>query len=234
MAGPEMGGLSPTSECPKSAAFDAPKIPQYESGPTNFLAAVGGLLNPQEMVGWLVGTGLAAGNQAAAALQHSDYMEPVSGSDPSRPSTPGSPATMPTGGDVLPPDFARGCSSIVAQGEDAFAASRECIERAVDVSATSDLPDVASTPQTMSIVQCSLSHAAVVAAPSPLLGPMARECCAECQAPITGAVFMLHDRGYCCQRHRLVAYHKSERSSNCHARVVVSPTGLRAQYGAWC
>jgi len=36
--------------------------------------------------------------------------------------------------------------------------------------------------------------------------------CCDCAQPIVGAVFMLNDRSYCCQRHRLNAYHREERA----------------------
>jgi hypothetical protein len=35
--------------------------------------------------------------------------------------------------------------------------------------------------------------------------------CCDCAEPIVGAVYMLNDRSYCCQRHRLNAYHREER-----------------------
>ena len=65
--------------------------------------------------------------------------------------------------------------------------------------------------------------------------------CMECQMAITGAVFMLHDQAYCCQRHRLVAYHKNEKGTQ---KAPVAPplptspltpqtTGLRASYATW-
>jgi len=36
--------------------------------------------------------------------------------------------------------------------------------------------------------------------------------CSECSCRIDGPVFMLNDRPYCCQRHRLASYHKLERA----------------------
>jgi len=67
--------------------------------------------------------------------------------------------------------------------------------------------------------------------------------CHECLCTIDGAVFMLNDRAYCCQRHRLSAYHKSERqrkdahshSSKPHlaSAACTAQTGLRATYRTW-
>ena len=61
--------------------------------------------------------------------------------------------------------------------------------------------------------------------------------------PIQGAVFMLHDQAYCCQRHRLVAYHKNEREAQKGGAAAAAPppvsqgsqytTGLRSQFGTW-
>ena len=65
--------------------------------------------------------------------------------------------------------------------------------------------------------------------------------CSECEAPIAGALFMLNDNAYCCQRHRLVAYHKFERDvirSRSLGVAEQSPaglatTGVRASFRAW-
>ena len=40
----------------------------------------------------------------------------------------------------------------------------------------------------------------------------ALQMCFECTNLIAGAIFMLNDRPYCCQRHRLSAYHRLERA----------------------
>jgi len=65
--------------------------------------------------------------------------------------------------------------------------------------------------------------------------------CSECEAPIAGALFMLNDNAYCCQRHRLVAYHKFERDVIRSRSLGVAeqspaglaPTGVRASFRAW-
>lgn len=63
--------------------------------------------------------------------------------------------------------------------------------------------------------------------------------CMECEMAIQGAVFMLHDQAYCCQRHRLVAYHKNEREAQKGGAAPLlshgSPyaTGLRANFSTW-
>jgi len=65
--------------------------------------------------------------------------------------------------------------------------------------------------------------------------------CLECEMPIVGAIFMLHDQAFCCQRHRLNAYHKAEKagqsagsapSLNATNTTLVT-TGLRASYATW-
>lgn len=65
-------------------------------------------------------------------------------------------------------------------------------------------------------------------------------CCTECGACITGAVFMLHDQPYCCQRHRLAAYHKMEKEgqrgltpAQGSTHSLSTSTGLRASYASW-
>ena len=76
--------------------------------------------------------------------------------------------------------------------------------------------------------------------------------CMECETPIVGAIFMLHDQPYCCQRHRLVAYHKNEREGQrapngsaiasappspamppAPGSPLMQPTGLRASFPTW-
>ena len=65
-------------------------------------------------------------------------------------------------------------------------------------------------------------------------------CCAECQANFTGPSFMLNDHSYCCQRHRLLAYHKFERGQIDHPGFRKSDDpgsllacGVRASFRAW-
>lgn len=64
--------------------------------------------------------------------------------------------------------------------------------------------------------------------------------CTECQVRIDGPIFMLNDHAYCCQRHRLLAYHKFERgqiNARCATASASAPAnctyGLRATYQAW-
>jgi hypothetical protein len=64
--------------------------------------------------------------------------------------------------------------------------------------------------------------------------------CSECQADFAGPSFMLNDHSYCCQRHRLLAYHKFERGQIDHPgfRKTDDPqsllaSGLRASFRAW-
>lgn len=72
--------------------------------------------------------------------------------------------------------------------------------------------------------------------PAPAVEPAVLTCM-ECAATISGAIFMLHDQSYCCQRHRLVAYHKQEKEGKrpppAPTVSVASPQGLRATYGSW-
>jgi hypothetical protein len=59
--------------------------------------------------------------------------------------------------------------------------------------------------------------------------------CTECKVPIAGAVFMLQDRPYCCQRHRLSAY--SSKGGRDHSSAGPAPVsqaqGLLATYRTW-
>jgi len=63
--------------------------------------------------------------------------------------------------------------------------------------------------------------------------------CIECQIKIEGPVFMLNDHPYCCQRHRLLAYHKYERGQinarglSASATAGYAQSGLRASFQAW-
>lgn len=76
--------------------------------------------------------------------------------------------------------------------------------------------------------------------PPPL--PCRIRTCMECKEPIEGSVFMLNDLPYCCQRHRLVAYHKGEQLRKQQGELyslsgptTPSPheTGLRQAYATW-
>ena len=96
-------------------------------------------------------------------------------------------------------------------------------------------------------------------APAPLMplrSPLG--ICDECGCSIEGPIFMLNDRAYCCQRHRLSAYHKGEKAKSEAAKaraegrlsggggerrpaergesaIEIEPgtTGLRATYFPW-
>jgi len=64
--------------------------------------------------------------------------------------------------------------------------------------------------------------------------------CSECQADFAGPSFMLNDRSYCCQRHRLLAYHKFERGQIDHPGFQntdnpqsLLASGVRASFRAW-
>jgi len=63
------------------------------------------------------------------------------------------------------------------------------------------------------------------------------EKCGECSCAIDGATFMLNDRAYCCQRHRLVAYHKLEKERLRQRGIGPQPAaeqgGLTASFVAW-
>ena len=96
---------------------------------------------------------------------------------------------------------------------------------AMDGSLGSPLPRLASPPE-----------------PPPSASPGLR--CKECHTPIQGAVFMLQDQSYCCQRHRLVAYHKNEKEGKGGETARFAPaaplspniphaTGLRASFSTW-
>jgi len=119
------------------------------------------------------------------------------------------------------------------------------------LSAQRDDLDVPPTPSTVEALAAAPAAAAAAAAaahaqaaaaepPAPAdstSAPRLRTC-AECQEPICGAVFMLHDQPYCCQRHRLAAYHSAankRRSSSTEnvAPAATAATGLAAKYGTW-
>jgi len=61
--------------------------------------------------------------------------------------------------------------------------------------------------------------------------------CTECNEHIEGSVFMLQDLPYCCQRHRLTAYHKMERRRKEQGPRYDTPrlevSGLRQTFGSW-
>lgn len=109
------------------------------------------------------------------------------------------------------------------------------------MSAPRDEFDVSVTPSTEEMLQQSFSclHAHEPPPPASRL-----RTCAECDESIEGAVFMLHDQPYCCQRHRLAAYHKTEKrrrdgekrgqQPQVSAAGGASPTtGLAARFGTW-
>ena len=120
----------------------------------------------------------------------------------------------------------------------------------------SEVPYIDSTPATQSVVdtarrvaEAAAAASSVAAQPSALEahappGEQPPPCkpallvgsCTECGEAITGAVFMLHDMPYCCQRHRLVAYHKMEREGKGGSSSPAAPptSGLRAAYATWC
>jgi len=88
----------------------------------------------------------------------------------------------------------------------------------------------------------SEAHAAVGSsvAPAPHAAQRNVNICFECQQEFTGPSFMLNDRSYCCQRHRLLAYHKFERGQIDHPgfRSTDEPdrllaSGVRASFRAW-
>ena len=69
--------------------------------------------------------------------------------------------------------------------------------------------------------------------------------CTECGTQIDGAIFFLHDKAFCCQRHRLGAYHHHERCHREGDKAVydvdsvgrgsgATATGLIGAYQAWC
>lgn len=85
---------------------------------------------------------------------------------------------------------------------------------------------VSASPATVQMMQCAPLHTEIT---------IARRCC-ECNAAISDAVFMLNDRPYCCQRHRLAAYHKLERDRSKltpRSRHVGETSGLSASFSSW-
>ena len=105
--------------------------------------------------------------------------------------------------------------------------------------------DVPPTPTTEEVIRLAAARHAEPSAEAELLvecvdaaTPRLRTC-AECDESIVGAVFMLHDAPYCCQRHRLAAYHKAEKRKALDGPDVApiapcsSGTGLAARFGTW-
>jgi len=66
----------------------------------------------------------------------------------------------------------------------------------------------------------------------PIMADTKLHFCWECKETISGAVFMLHDMPFCCQRHRLVAYHKLEKLG-VKPQATPATTGLQATFQAW-
>ena len=59
--------------------------------------------------------------------------------------------------------------------------------------------------------------------------------CSSCDAQIEGPVFMLNDRPYCCQRHRLQAFQKAVHGSESLPPLApIGAVGLRASFSSWC
>lgn len=86
----------------------------------------------------------------------------------------------------------------------------------------------------------SLTSLGKLVASAQLQPRVSLQSCGECRSQIDGPVFMLNDRAYCCQRHRLAAYHKQERESQQGSLVEASTgsvdleySGLRASFRAW-
>ena len=222
MAGYNFAEPRSPHERQKSAA----KASQEPSSPKNFLAAVGGLLDVFSLASFAGSNHGAAGQQ-----QPQGRLGSYSGrSSRSSSSPPRSPKTTPTGGEDL---LEQQCAD---DEEEALAASRECVERAIDRGARSDLPPTLSLPSKMQRSSSTVSFPST--AEGSVRSPWRSEqleVCSECKEPISGAVFMLLDRAYCCQRHRLKAYTKSDRSGKLISVSggPCSPTGLQAQYGTW-
>ena len=84
-----------------------------------------------------------------------------------------------------------------------------------------------------------VEHASHALAAEPVVADRSISC-TECQIKIEGPVFMLNDHPYCCQRHRLLAYHKYERGqinarglSASAPAILYAQSGLRASFQAW-
>lgn len=210
---------------PNERQTSAAKASQEPSSPKTFLAAVGGLLDVFSLASFA--SGAAGQQQQQGRLGSSSGRSSRSSSSPPR-----SPKTTPTGGEDL---LEQQCAD---DEEEALAASRECVERAIARGARSDLPPTLSLPSKMQRSSSTASFASPSTAEGSVRSPWRSEqleVCSECKEPISGAVFMLLDRAYCCQRHRLKAYTKSDRSGKLISVSggPCSPTGLQAQYGTW-
>jgi len=99
-----------------------------------------------------------------------------------------------------------------------------------------DEMDVPPTPSTEAVLH--ISERSVLSAEAAVLDEDSGcrlNTCAECNETIGGAIFMLNDQPYCCQRHRLAAYHKAEkqRLSSKGAPPLSLGSGLAAQFGTW-
>eukprot|EP00325_Prymnesiales_sp_UTEX-LB-985_P021361 CAMPEP_0174728226 /NCGR_PEP_ID=MMETSP1094-20130205/51344_1 /TAXON_ID=156173 /ORGANISM="Chrysochromulina brevifilum, Strain UTEX LB 985" /LENGTH=204 /DNA_ID=CAMNT_0015930105 /DNA_START=144 /DNA_END=755 /DNA_ORIENTATION=+ len=132
-----------------------------------------------------------------------------------------SPTSMSSGsGDSLDDNVTRGSRGSPSSSDEA------------PTSETSGIASMSTTTTLHSIAYFAPSSS-TTQLPRPSLAPPLYNCM-ECNEAITGAVFMLQDRAYCSQRHRLAAYHKSERSNHDCCRVRDHQgQGLRAIYGSW-
>jgi hypothetical protein len=213
---------------PNERQTSAAKASQEPSSPKTFLAAVGGLLDVFSLASFASSNhGQQQQQQQQGRLGSSSGRSSRSSSSPPR-----SPKSTPTGGEDL---LEQQCAD---DEEEALAASRECVERAIDRGARSDLPPTLSLSSNMQRSSSTVSFASPSTAEGSVRSPWRSEqleVCSECKEPISGAVFMLLDRAYCCQRHRLKAYTKSDRSGKLISVSggPCSPTGLQAQYGTW-
>jgi hypothetical protein len=213
---------------PNERQTSAAKASQEPSSPKTFLAAVGGLLDVFSLASFAGSNhGQQQQQQQQGRLGSSSGRSSRSSSSPPR-----SPKSTPTGGEDL---LEQQCAD---DEEEALAASRECVERAIDRGARSDLPPTLSLSSNMQRSSSTVSFASPSTAEGSVRSPWRSEqleVCSECKEPISGAVFMLLDRAYCCQRHRLKAYTKSDRSGKLISVSggPCSPTGLQAQYGTW-
>lgn len=153
---------------------------------------------------------------------------------------------------MTPSDSSSSSASLVAR-EEATTPSRQRQWQGAGVSRQSSpnesSPEVGVTPRTSDLINEAHSHHVAVAplavrvtADPPPGEPLFVGSCIECGVAITGAVFMLHDLSYCCQRHRLTAYHKMERDGKSISTRLVngsnmplqsSPSGLRASFVTW-
>ena len=118
---------------PNERQTSAAKASQEPSSPKTFLAAVGGLLDVFSLASF------AGSNHGQQQQQQQGRLGSSSGrSSRSSSSPPRSPKSTPTGGEDL---LEQQCAD---DEEEALAASRECVERAIDRGATSELPPTLS------------------------------------------------------------------------------------------